>query len=86
METILGIEVLPREREPEALLHEAVETFERQVQVRIEIRRDVSVMRLKVFVFVAAEKARDPLCKAEIIIVEMTDVLQSRQLVASDRI
>ena len=80
------IQVFPGQSVPESLAEKRIRPFELKEEVRVKFRRNVTVMWLQILVFIPSQQARDALGEAVVLVAEVANVLQTRQLSASDRI
>ena len=78
------IEVFPGQGVPESLSEKRICSFELEVEVRVKFRRNVTVVRLQILVLVPSQQARNALGEAVVLIAEVANVSQARQLSASD--
>ena len=78
------IQVFPGQSVPESLAEKRIRPFELKEEVRVKFRRNVTVMWLQILVFIPSQQARDALGEAVVLVAEVANVPQTRQLSASD--
>ena len=77
-------EIFPGQGKPESLSEKRVCSFELEEEIRVKLRRNVTVVWLQILVLVPSQQARNALGEAVVLIAEVANVPQSWQLSAPD--